>query len=454
MQFPPFQVPGLGNGMTIALNAVIHVFFSHGFAIGVFGMIAISEYIGYRRNSPQWTAFSHDLLKFAAILITGIGAVTGVGIWFTIGTLEPRGTADMLRVFFWPWFLEWVAFTAEVIVLVVYYYTWEGWAAHHRRGHVILAFAYMAIGAFAALAVTGILGFMLTPNGWPWQGNFWGAFFNPTFLPQLIMRIAMGYVLGTLITIAFLIFTKRNVPFHGEALAFFGKVILSAGAVAVVSAVWYFYNVPPAFRVFSIFAVITSNLTQLSGLFWVVNGIALAVIVLAALLALRKVKLGVQIVILPAVLLMMGFFTEFERIREFIRGPYIMPGYMYANQVLLKEAPYYSQAGVLPNSYWFNASDHQGSLDQGLYLFGQNCSVCHTIGGINDIQGRVRGRSLDGIRVIVAHTHDMVPFMTPFSGTQQEKDLLASFLYQLGEGRIQFTHTGRFLNVMMQEVKP
>ncbi len=453
MQFPPFQVPGLGNGMTIALNAVIHVFFSHGFAIGVFGMIAISEYMGYRRNSPQWTAFSHDLLKFAAILITGVGAVTGVGIWFTIGTLEPRGTAEMLRLFFWPWFLEWMAFTAEVVVLVIYYYTWEGWAAQNRKRHVILAFSYMAIGSFAALTVTGILGFMLTPDGWPWQGTFWSAFFNPTFLPQFILRISMGYVLGTLITMAFLVFTKREVPFRGEALAFFGKIILVAASIALVFAAWYYYNVPQTFRAFSIFAVLTSNLTHVSPIFWVVNGAALGVIVLAALLALRKTRLGVQLMILPAVLLMMGFFTEFERIREFTRGPYLMPGYMYANQVLLKEAPYFNQTGVISNSYWFNTSSRQGPLDQGLFLFGQNCSVCHTIGGINDIQSKVKGRSLDGVRVIVAHTHDMVPFMSPFSGTQEEQGILASFLYQLGQGRIQINSTGRFINVPMQETK-
>lgn len=360
----------------------------------------------------------------------------------------------MLRVFFWPWFLEWIAFTAEVIVLVVYYYTWDGWSGKNRKRHMILAFSYMAIGAFAALAVTGILGFMLTPDGWPWQGSFWGAFFNPTFLPQLFMRIAMGYVLGALITMAFLIFTKRETPFRGEALVFFGKVILIASAVSLVSAVWYFANVPAVFRAFSIFAVVTSNLSRVSTLFWVVNAVALATILLVALMALGKINRGLQLAIIPAVLLMMGFFTEFERIREFVRGPYIMPGYMYANQVLLKEAPYFRETGVIPNSYWFNASQRQEPLDQGLFLFGQNCSVCHTIGGVNDIQSKVRGRSLDGLRVIVAHTHDMVPFMAPFSGSDAEREILADFLYQLGQNKIRMTHTGRFINVEMQEVKP
>ncbi len=52
-------------------------------------------------------------------------------------------------------------------------------------------------------------------------------------------------------------------------------------------------------------------------------------------------------------------------------------------------------------------------------LFGRNCSACHIIGGINSIQDAVKGRSEDGIIVILGHTHEMVPFKPPFSGTEQ-----------------------------------
>ena len=50
-----------------------------------------------------------------------------------------------------------------------------------------------------------------------------------------------------------------------------------------------------------------------------------------------------KILIIPALLVSMGLVSEFERIREFIRGPYLMPGYTHANQALLNEYPIVQQ---------------------------------------------------------------------------------------------------------------
>ena len=144
-----------------------------------------------------------------------------------------------------------------------------------------------------------------------------------------------------------------------------------------------------------------------------------------------------KILIIPALIIMFAFGGEFERIREFIRGPYIMPGYMYSNQVLLKENPYLSKEGMLKNAYWFNQTEREPTeVQKGAYLFGANCSACHTIGGINDIRDRVRGRTEDGLAAIIGHTHNMVPFMPPFSGLESERLILAKFLYGLSKGSI------------------
>jgi hypothetical protein len=44
---------------------------------------------------------------------------------------------------------------------------------------------------------------------------------------------------------------------------------------------------------------------------------------------------------------------------------------------------------------------------------------------------RVRGRSEDGIAVIIGRLHDMVPFMPPFSGNDEERRTLTRFLASL-----------------------
>jgi len=107
MEFLLFQVPYLGNGMTIGIVAVVHVLISHGLAIGAMTMVVVSEYLGLRDQDPDWERFSRNLLLAVIITITGVGAVTGVGIWVTTSALSPRGIGSLLRVFFWPWFAEW-----------------------------------------------------------------------------------------------------------------------------------------------------------------------------------------------------------------------------------------------------------------------------------------------------------------------------------------------------------
>ena len=125
MNFPIYQVPYLGNGMLIAINAVLHVIISHGLAIGAIALVVLSEYIGMKRSSEEWERFARGFLRFTIIITTGVGATTGVGIWFITSTLSPRAIGSMLRIFFWPWFIEWIVFTLEVITVLIYYFTWD-----------------------------------------------------------------------------------------------------------------------------------------------------------------------------------------------------------------------------------------------------------------------------------------------------------------------------------------
>ena len=60
MQFPIFQIAYLGNGMTIALDAVLHVVMSHRLAIGAITLIVISEYFGFIKWSKDWEVFAKN----------------------------------------------------------------------------------------------------------------------------------------------------------------------------------------------------------------------------------------------------------------------------------------------------------------------------------------------------------------------------------------------------------
>jgi mono/diheme cytochrome c family protein len=445
MEFPIFQVPYLGNGMAIALNAVLHVVISHGVSIGVMAMIVLGEYLGIRRASPEWETFSKSLLKPTIIIITGVGAVTGVGIWFITSALSPRSIGSLLRVFFWPWFIEWIIFTLEVSVLLLYYFMWDRWTGKRKMRHVYLGSSYVFFALASAFLITGILGFMLTPDSWPWSKSFWSGFFNLSFPPQLILRIAGSFTLGALFSMAFLLFSATKSPFRKEALTVLSRVALICLVATIGCSWWYFSSVPSAYKTNIVFSVLSSSFSQYPELFWYANiGGALLFFPLI-IFGLKGIVRPSRILIIPVILISLAFTTEFERIREFIRGPYLIPGYMYANQVLLSEAPFFDTAGALENAYWYKATatDPDG-ISQGAYLFARNCSSCHTIGGINDIRARFEGRTEDGINVILKHTHQMVPFMPPFAGTNDERRILARFFYQLSNKEIEIDHPSRF----------
>ncbi len=126
--------------------------------------------------------------------------------------------------------------------------------------------------------------------------------------------------------------------------------------------------------------------------------------------------------------------TEFERIREFVRGPYLLPGYMYANQLLLvQDAALTDRDGpLLPDIRWLDGGRGLSRNElAGRTLFAANCGVCHTEGGLNDIRERLAGRPLDGVNAIIGLTQELGPFMTPFTGSEQERLLLAEYLYTL-----------------------
>jgi mono/diheme cytochrome c family protein len=118
---------------------------------------------------------------------------------------------------------------------------------------------------------------------------------------------------------------------------------------------------------------------------------------------------------------------------------------MYSNQILIKESDFLKKDGLLKNAYWFNMTiGAPTDGGEGAFLFAQNCSMCHTIAGINDIKDRVLGRTQDGIAVILNHTNDMVPFMPPFSGAERERRVMASFLYQLSQGNLHLVSPSRY----------
>jgi hypothetical protein len=432
MNFPTFQFPWLGAGLVIGINAIIHVIISHGVAIGVMTMILLAESVGRRRREGRYEALAKAAVKPTVIIITGLGAMTGVGIWFTTSALVPAGIGSMLRVFFWPWFVEWAVFISEVVVLLVYYFTWDAWQGRRKRRHIWLGAAYVLLACVSAVLITGILGFMLTSDGWPWGRSFWQAFLNPSFVPQLAWRLAESFALGAGLIMVVLLFFPRDPVFRRRALRLYSAVLgVSAAAMAFMGA-WWFKVVPSSFKTHAVFAFQMMTGIRDRPWFWGAHLILIGLVVLAIAAGLLRQRLPAKVLVIPATVSLIVFLAEFEWVREFIRGPYLIPGYMYANTVLLSEHELFKQEGMIRHAHWYEQTLPNSTPDDaGAFLFVQNCGTCHTIGGRNDIRARFRGRTEDGIFVILGRSEEMVPFMPAFSGTDEERAQLARFLSKL-----------------------
>ena len=167
------------------------------------------------------------------------------------------------------------------------------------------------------------------------------------------------------------------------------------------------------------------------------NALAAALIVVFIVVAIAGRTRVLRPAAIAATFGALALVAEQEFVRESSRKPSIMPGYMYANQILAREVPWLAEHGVLRNSYWYNAAiDGRSLRTEGAYLFLQNCSRCHSVSGFNDIRERLRGRPPDAIHLILGNTNAMVPFMPPFAGTEDERRILASFLFDLAEGHV------------------
>ncbi|RMG05070.1 MAG: hypothetical protein D6741_00045, partial [Planctomycetota bacterium] len=98
MHYPWWYVPGMTGPMVIALVAVVHVLVSH-YAVGGGFFFAVETNYAYREGNKEYLAYLKRHAPFFILLTVVFGAITGVGIWWTIGLASPLATEVLIRNF-------------------------------------------------------------------------------------------------------------------------------------------------------------------------------------------------------------------------------------------------------------------------------------------------------------------------------------------------------------------
>jgi hypothetical protein len=423
MNYPVWDLFGLGGGFWIAFIAVVHVFVSH-FAVGGGLWLVLAERKALKQNDEAFLAHVKGHSKFFLLLTMVFGGLTGVGIWWTIALLNPGGTSVLIHHFVFGWAAEWVCFLGEIVALFIYYYTFGKMRA---REHQIIGWFYFVFAWLSLFLINGIIGFMLTPGGWLESHGFWQGFFNPSFWPSLFFRTFLSLMIAGMFGLITAVH-RPNGAFRDKLVRYSAGWILAPFALMLLSAWWYVKALPEAQE--SMILYKASEIIPFMKAFLQLTPLLLAGALVMALRIPSAVRKPLAWAILLAGLLHMG---SFEFIREAGRRPYVIHGHMYSNAILTAEVDLINEQGILKTARWtqFESITPENALQAGEEIFRIECSACHSRGGIlNDILPLTERLTLAGMDSHLSGQGKVVQYMPPFLGTADERHALARYLVE------------------------
>ena len=429
MNYPVWDV-AFGAGLLMAIVSILHVFVSH-FAVGGGLFLVLTERRARRTGDDALLAWLKLHTKFFVLVTVVFGAVSGVGIWFTIALINPTATANLIHAFVWGWAIEWVFFFLEITAALLYLYGWEKLDA---RLHEWYGWIYFANALASMVIINGILTFMLTPGAWITNHAFWSGFFNPTYFPSLLARIAIALALAGIYA---LLTAARQVDpaLKSRLVRWSGSWILPSLAVLPACIWWYARTIPV-----SHWAAVHGSMPTATVFAWNAMRFGAATFLVALATQIKPSRLPFAASLLLAVL---AFCTmgSFEFVREAVRKPFIIADYLYGNSLYAKPVPgdagftadRINQAGILATAKWVEGRTISPSAPAraGAEIFRVECQSCHTRDAYRGVRAWLFGRQWNKEEIAAMLTGlDLMHggIMPPFAGTDSERLALAAWL--------------------------
>lgn len=426
-EYPIWDVPRLGGGMVIAAIATLHVLLAH-FSVGAGMFLPLAEILARKNNDTALLDFLKLFSKGIILVGFTIGALSGVGIWFSISIASTRATSALIHTFVWFWAIEWVFFLVEIVSGYVYFSTWGKVPA---RVHIALAWVY-AISAWLSLfVISGILSFMMTPGDWLDTRDVWDAFMNPTFLPTVMLRTLSSAAMGGLAAIVITHLLSWRTREDRTRIINFSAWFLSPLVLMLPFAVWYFLAMPAESRamlgggaapmmMFFLFGIMASTLVGLYAYFGLIR-------------AQRYVNLETSLLLLAIAVIAT---VSMEFVREGVRKPYLIYGYLYSNGLTVDETEVVTRRGVIESSPWVARRVDRANLtpfDHGQIVYESQCAQCHVFEGFNDLLPLIQPWSRELLAYNLDRIHELKPFMPPLAGNPDDRTALVEYLWTLKE---------------------
>lgn len=444
MDFPIFHLDFIGNRMLIALTAIIHVMINHPMAVGAIPLATLLEWRAFKNGSPALDELAYKITFTIFIITTSLGAMTGVGIWFTTSLVNPAAIGSLLRVFFWAWFTEWVVFFLEVCFIMLYFLTWRKYAGANKIKHIRMGVTLSILSWLTMAIISAVLAFMMDVGRWQPFIKLWTplstlktAFLNPLYLPQLFFRTSLALMAAGLFFMFLTpLFVKKIDPLRRQVVRLLAVWVAALLPITAIAAVVYWKRIPAFMADSAPIALATQDYTRWYSsilLILMVMVAAIAVIALLGLLIPRRLPAAALVIPFILALTLLG---TFERVREFIRKPFVIKDYMYSNGLRVEDYALYHEDGVLPHASFVRNHEvtEENQVSAGWDVFLIACSRCHTMGGVNSVNKRFsvlfpNGEwKMEQLSAFMENMHNVRPFMPPFPGNVAERDALAAYI--------------------------
>lgn len=444
MHYPFWYVPGLTSPMWIAIVAVIHIYVAM-YAVGGSILLASQTSLAYRIGDQSYLGYLRRHTWFFLLLTVVFGSLLGVGIWWTIGLASPLATEELIHVFVLGWAMEYVTFIVEILSLFVFFYYWGKLAS---KTHVQIGWIYAGAAFGSLFIITAITAFQLNTGSWNPPGSFWVAFFNPQSIPQIASRTGGSILLGALyFFLHSTIILKHDDPLrervgkHSADWMVLGAALTIGGGLA-----WYFF-LPASASAALVGAAVLNVLVFI--IFFATAGVV-AITYLGPLRNPQWLTPGFAILFFGLGLTATG---AGEFIREAVRKPYIVYNRVLGNQVRPQEVPHLRRVGYLEGGLWTGtyikrefpqvvtdgridgdkllALPPQMRIQVGKTIFMYHCNDCHAIEGYSSVAQLSRGWNRPMLEDLVRHLEHYHFFMPPWSGTEEEAEVLTDYLMSI-----------------------
>lgn len=433
MTFPAFELPVINGGFLIAIIAVLHIFVAQ-LAVGGGFFLVLAERKGHLEQSPEILAWAKGHTTFFLLLTMVFGGLSGVGIWLSTALVSPSAVSFLVRNFTYAWASEWAFFLGEIVALLVYAatFTYCIRGSMSPRDHMRVGWIYAGFAFLSLLAINGVVSFMLTPGNWSGPEDFWTGIFNPSFWPALVYRFATSLLLAGLFGMVTGLRIKEPVT-RERMLRWCALWVIIPFIVLAFSAVWYASALPgfgPGLELPPVLLRRTADVRPFLQLFMVVTPLLLFGGI-GIFLFLHRMPLAVRMpLVLVVLFISLAQVGAFEWLRETTRRPFVIYGLIYSNGITPAEGERMNKEGAL--TAWAGTPDLAtpvGKMEAGRFLFAQQCSSCHGLGGpMLHIGPRVAGKGARGIEAQLAGQGRHLEYMPPFFGTAQERTALALYL--------------------------